>query len=200
MTVEYTCPFNECNRKYTSRSGFINHQKKHNDNHELEAESIQHNSSFEMSLYSFDFQEISLDRSDREEENDLNINDSSALSCLNPQWYYLLLDFIISVLLKKAYIQQQGRIRQLQLYIKKLEALSALVSKAQRKRFEESFSHSQRDVQVIFHSFTLSQSLDHSPIDSNNTHLLPGRGKTVCLRRSGLFKALFHVQTTPISL
>ena len=123
---------------------------------------------------------ISLDRSDIEEDNDLNITDSSSLSCSNPQWYLSSYhNFIVSVLLKKAYIQQQGRIQQLQRYIKKLEALSALVSKAQRKRFEEGFSHPlQSDAQVCFHWLTQSfiqsiiQSFNHSIIWSFNHSII----------------------------
>lgn len=28
---EYVCPFADCSRRYTSRSGYLNHQKKHNE-------------------------------------------------------------------------------------------------------------------------------------------------------------------------
>lgn len=28
---EYVCPFGDCSRRYTSRSGFLNHQKKHTE-------------------------------------------------------------------------------------------------------------------------------------------------------------------------
>ena len=204
---EYICPVVDCSRRFTSRSGFANHQKKHKE------ELLKKNES-EVQPVLKDESLIPSETATKEGDPSSHVFACQIPGCfktftnqnsLNFHTYRVHLGIDSSlcnksrcIRLRESYLRQQFQIQKLRERIKELEAMTSLLSKKERQEFHKEFQrqHCKRDATegdtTVFSLLLLSSVC----CDSCS---LSGARKTLCLWNSRLWVSLFYLQIVNLS-
>lgn len=178
---EYICPFQDCCRRYTSRSGFLNHQRKHTEmNKQLESSSV----APEPFLFRYPvisrvsplpiqqlpqqfmcpipgcFKSFNSQMSLNFHKYRVHLGIDTSV-CQKSRWLMLTLLFIPSIRLRESYLRQQLQIQKLKDRVKELEAMTALLSKRERQEFQKEFRKQNRQQEATKGDSTVGIWLDH---------------------------------------
>ena len=161
---EYICPFQDCSRRYTSRSGFLNHQRKHTEmSKQLESSTIAPES------FCFDvfingrvsplpiqqlpqqfvcpipgcFKSFNSQMSLNFHKYRVHLGIDTSV-CQKSRWFVIIVYVTPSIRLRESYLRQQLQIQKLKDRVKELEAMTALLSKRERQEFQKEFRKQNR--------------------------------------------------------